>query len=307
MDGARRLAQHLESGSDQWAEDRGEILLEAAHQWRLAGDEERADALVQKVVGIGGDDAAFARFTLAEACFDRGADDEARAHLATIQRVGLDGPGPAELVAELLEERGEYGPALDWADLALGLLAEDERSQLDRPGPPTLLAGMLRTRQRCRRALELPADDLDHAADVQEQNRLDFVDALSGRHDANGDHFRVLIWQRDQQRAVGARWPDVFTPDMLAPHAEIEARLRTTAENNPASPVTLVIADVDEFADYVDRTGSDPADEQTRLAYLTEAYGRGRTMSWPPQRNNPCWCGTGRKYKKCCGDPRQRN
>jgi SEC-C motif len=23
----------------------------------------------------------------------------------------------------------------------------------------------------------------------------------------------------------------------------------------------------------------------------------------PPGRNDPCPCGSGRKYKKCCGDP----
>ncbi|MEV6140612.1 SEC-C metal-binding domain-containing protein [Nocardia sp. NPDC051990] len=27
-------------------------------------------------------------------------------------------------------------------------------------------------------------------------------------------------------------------------------------------------------------------------------------MDWPPPRNAPCWCGSGRKYKKCCGTAR---
>ncbi|WP_408997352.1 SEC-C metal-binding domain-containing protein [Streptomyces acidiscabies] len=26
-------------------------------------------------------------------------------------------------------------------------------------------------------------------------------------------------------------------------------------------------------------------------------------MFWPPPRNGPCWCDSGRKYKKCCGAP----
>lgn len=25
--------------------------------------------------------------------------------------------------------------------------------------------------------------------------------------------------------------------------------------------------------------------------------------AWPPGRNDPCWCGSGRKHKKCCGAP----
>ncbi|MEU3308968.1 SEC-C metal-binding domain-containing protein, partial [Nocardiopsis sp. NPDC006832] len=28
--------------------------------------------------------------------------------------------------------------------------------------------------------------------------------------------------------------------------------------------------------------------------------------AWPPERNRPCWCGSGRKYKKCCGSPSAR-
>ncbi|MBA2420202.1 MAG: SEC-C domain-containing protein [Thermoleophilaceae bacterium] len=27
----------------------------------------------------------------------------------------------------------------------------------------------------------------------------------------------------------------------------------------------------------------------------------GRALSWPPSRNDPCWCESGRKYKRCCG------
>ncbi|TDC03308.1 SEC-C metal-binding domain-containing protein, partial [Actinomadura bangladeshensis] len=30
------------------------------------------------------------------------------------------------------------------------------------------------------------------------------------------------------------------------------------------------------------------------------------TLAWPPERNAPCWCGSGRKYKKCCGSPTDR-
>jgi uncharacterized protein YchJ len=23
-------------------------------------------------------------------------------------------------------------------------------------------------------------------------------------------------------------------------------------------------------------------------------------VEWPPERNAPCWCGSGQKYKRCC-------
>lgn len=46
----------------------------------------------------------------------------------------------------------------------------------------------------------------------------------------------------------------------------------------------------------------DPA--QLRARYAAD-LGRdlSRTIAWPPGRNEPCWCGSGRKYKKCCAAP----
>ncbi|GAA3199838.1 SEC-C domain-containing protein [Actinocorallia longicatena] len=29
----------------------------------------------------------------------------------------------------------------------------------------------------------------------------------------------------------------------------------------------------------------------------------GHHVPWPPERNGTCWCGSGTKYKKCCGRP----
>src|SRR5262249_8493491 len=55
--------------------------------------------------------------------------------------------------------------------------------------------------------------------------------------------------------------------------------------------------------DYARREGRDPASRQTRLDYNESLQHAGRDVPWPPERNAPCWCGSTRKYKKCCGDP----
>jgi uncharacterized protein YecA (UPF0149 family) len=49
----------------------------------------------------------------------------------------------------------------------------------------------------------------------------------------------------------------------------------------------------------------DPAASETRAGYAAD---QARTqpstlIAWPPERNHPCWCGSSRKYKKCCGHP----
>jgi len=54
---------------------------------------------------------------------------------------------------------------------------------------------------------------------------------------------------------------------------------------------------------YAEREGKDPASRRTRLEYNDSLHGSGRDVDWPPQRNAPCWCGSARKYKKCCGAP----
>jgi uncharacterized protein YecA (UPF0149 family) len=36
-------------------------------------------------------------------------------------------------------------------------------------------------------------------------------------------------------------------------------------------------------------------------ALVEELEARDDGEAWPPGRNDECWCGSGRKYKKCCG------
>jgi uncharacterized protein YchJ len=46
----------------------------------------------------------------------------------------------------------------------------------------------------------------------------------------------------------------------------------------------------------------DVQDQRTRMDYLQDrVHGGAVTIFWPPERNQPCWCDSGRKYKKCCG------
>lgn len=92
------------------------------------------------------------------------------------------------------------------------------------------------------------------------------------------------------------------------PHAvycqRMERRLRELRE---ADAVRLSIAPLRAralrrwFAEY-ESEEDDPA--QLRAQYAAD-LGRdpSRTISWPPGRNEPCWCGSGRTYKKCCSSP----
>jgi hypothetical protein len=160
--------------------------------------------------------------------------------------------------------------------------------------------------------LGLPADDLDRVADVAEQNRRDFVDLLErasgtaakGSPGKTSAGATMLIWQREEQQRAARRWPKVFPPDVIGHHPQVDQHLRDMCRDQGITKVTLVPGTVEGFAAYLDRTGGDPADEEVRLAYADEAYEQGQHIPWPPGRNQPCWCGSGRKYKRCCGGPR---
>ncbi|MDQ4021757.1 MAG: SEC-C domain-containing protein [Actinomycetota bacterium] len=95
----------------------------------------------------------------------------------------------------------------------------------------------------------------------------------------------------------------MFTAEVVGNHGDIEQQLQEKSRTLQAATVTLISGSVDEFTDYLERTGDDLAEEAVRLVYARQARDSGRTMSWPSGRNQPCWCGSARKYKKCCGAP----
>jgi uncharacterized protein YecA (UPF0149 family) len=61
---------------------------------------------------------------------------------------------------------------------------------------------------------------------------------------------------------------------------------------------------VDALLAWCAERGQDP--DEARAGYaaaLAQAHPE-QLICWPPGRNEPCWCGSARKYKKCCGAPR---
>jgi hypothetical protein len=162
-------------------------------------------------------------------------------------------------------------------------------------------------RRRVRRALGLPDDELDDAVPPPQIPGLDgFVSTdelldLPGRIPAR--QVRSLFWQVGEFDEAVRRWPTIFSangPDHGPYHARLESRWRQLAERGVAR-ITLVPASADGLARFAERTGGDPGEEHTRRAYINEITITG--IDWPPARNAACWCGSGRKYKKCCGNP----
>src|SRR5262249_48646330 len=98
----------------------------------------------------------------------------------------------------------------------------------------------------------------------------------------------------------------LLDPTVYRRHDDYRREMEQTLQVIGTKPGALTLVgplDVAGLLDYARREGRDPASRQTRLDYNESLQHAGRDVPWPPERNAPCWCGSTRKYKKCCGDP----
>jgi hypothetical protein len=123
----------------------------------------------------------------------------------------------------------------------------------------------------------------------------------------------VAWFPADQYDQACDTWPDLTGPDGLArggrDHAgycrALQAKIRASADGG-LHHIHLAPINVAEFT-----TWAAEQDEPTgdiRLARATFNLHNAsehpeRLVPWPPGRNEPCWCGSGHKYKKCCAAP----
>jgi transposase InsO family protein len=85
-------------------------------------------------------------------------------------------------------------------------------------------------------------------------------------------------------------------------HAAAERRWRELSDNGVPS-IRVVPASVADLCEFADRAGLSPTDDETRTSYA-QTVPQEQAIVWPPPRNSVCWCGSGTKYKKCCGQVR---
>lgn len=98
------------------------------------------------------------------------------------------------------------------------------------------------------------------------------------------------------------RWPSLAEDWAEVPHVAYCARLDGNikwmrSHGVPIRAIAPIV--VDEYAAWCAEHDEDP--DEARAAYAANRMQDGATIPWPPGRNEPCWCGSGRKYKKCCG------
>ncbi|MBA9004815.1 SEC-C metal-binding domain-containing protein [Thermomonospora cellulosilytica] len=305
---AREYAESLERDAERYSEERGEILLEAAGQWGLAGDHERALRIYDDLMATAEpEDVQYAAVSRVETLARLGREEEAEAGIERLRDARVL-PGPASIMAEYLESRGRLEEALDWFDTACRDLGGD----LDLDPGELMGRPELQGRARVRKALGLAPDDLDRRTGTA---HAELMELLSGRprrrrrtvpadERPNVDSFFV---RSDVRRAFAeglVQADDLPSDDVDAYLRRVELGWRAAVEQTGIPTWRVLPVTVDDLLSYAREQGRDPGDQQVRADHLEARIAEGAaTVSWPPGRNDPCWCGSGRKYKKCCGTP----
>jgi hypothetical protein len=239
-----------------------------------AGDYDGAIAALERLQERTGDDQ---RWHVAWMHVRAGREAEAAPLWSALRAERPDDPGVPYLEATAhLEDEGD--------ERALPLLEEALAMALHVGSDVTMVRKIADDRTAALRRAGIAPTQVDRAA----RDALERTAIAVGWLPA-GEHARALT-----------AWPDFGQETEGTDHAgyslALDRRMRGTARR----PV-LVELDVDEVQAWATRHGWEPGWGITHSQVAAEAERQGRGRAWPPGRNEPCWCGSGDKYKRCCG------
>ncbi|MGH8908705.1 MAG: SEC-C metal-binding domain-containing protein [Egibacteraceae bacterium] len=103
--------------------------------------------------------------------------------------------------------------------------------------------------------------------------------------------------------AALAAWPDLRESWEAGTHGEYCRMLEGHLKNfvNVGIHPRLAALRVPVLRDYAAEHELDAGSSDARNGLAIDLLRRGEVFDWPPGRNDPCWCDSDRKYKKCCG------
>jgi hypothetical protein len=315
--------------------------LRAAQVLVEAGLRDDAIAVVRQAVQAAGHDAdGKARMAAALVLADAGAADEAAALAVAAVR---ERPGSEyQLFGNLLElssrlaVNGHFAQATRIAD-------EGAASAASMPGSDGRFHLDATVRAVDRRLGELKAKIVDLAEMAREQvldirrmaagDGADMVEVaartrLAVRRDAAAEiaaqrpwpalvDDRLLWWPHAEYGRLVRQVPEVAdilgstwrehtarVESFLAAAAPATAGAAATTPGTGAAQMLLAHADFAKFVAYLQNTGADPRLSTVQTAFTRHAgAGYAYPARWPPGRRFPCWCGSPKKYQRCCGAP----
>lgn len=246
------------------------------------GDFALAVRAQRRAVELGCELPELAQDMLAWYLLKAGDRDEGELAFAELRAERVGDPQIVSTLANARMDSGDGQGALEAYDEALELAKNT--------GDFAWIDQLREERQYCRFEHGLPPDEEDR---------------LAGRANPaypEATHYSVAWFPRDQIEAALARWPSL-AEDLNDPDAYcrmIEARLQDVRSETGRQPSVAPLR-VERFVEFAEENGIDPNSGAARSRFAAELGRTGESVLWPPGRNEPCWCGSGRKYKRCCG------
>ena len=82
-------------------------------------------------------------------------------------------------------------------------------------------------------------------------------------------------------------------------HLDWEDPIPGTEEGD--APISMAAIRLEEYLPWCEGEQADPSAPETRAQYAAVLGTQGRVTPWPPEPNGSCWCGSGQRYRWCCG------
>jgi hypothetical protein len=271
--------------------------LESALSW--------ADRAVEAYRTQGDSQAGFSRALRARILFRSGREEEAVTELAALRPLLVQDTDAAAYISAALDAGGRAGIAEQWLSTAV------EAVLRERAGPTALpvetedrqsssvLFFLLQQRHRVRRELSLPHDRNDNLADRLEN---ELSSSTTTRAVAEPATAAPLFWPSNEFDRLLTDWPtlgEAYGQNWDEHRARLERELVRLADTGRTG-LAVLPGSVDGLAGDAARRGGEPTDSQIRADYAQDLAGQPGQIPWPPERNEACWCGSGKKYKKCC-------
>jgi len=285
MPDIEQLKKQLET-ADLW--DRPILMEDLAREYSVAGQHDLAIATMEQAIGEGWAGQPDGRAMVAEFLLRAGRMEEAHALYAAIKADTPDDVWLYNAAAWEYQQVGDHERALQWLTEGLKLAMAS--------GDPDRIVGQLaEMRAESLQALGLPDDAL--------QLRAEEFAHPETRSGAAGTLVAIGWFPESEFAEVLSRWPhlrDSWEEETYQGYCQLlEARLsrfRSIGARVCLAPIRLAT-----YLPWCAQREVDPGSEKTRSLYAAGVPLRNEALPWPPGRNDPCWCGSGRKYKKCCG------
>lgn len=316
LDEARLILDDLAHAPDTSGLWLPECYADLAKSFDRRGQHDDAIAALERAIECGWSGRPDPRSDIAEFHLRAGRGDEAASIWADLKLRDPDDVWLYNAAGLSYSEGGDHERAVEWLGEGIALafrtgdpegivpqLSEVRRSSLAALGrdPDDLeeRASEFVAAWRDRSSGRPPWSEVSRAADEWLAAPEVGEDSRSG----GGEVAVAIAWfpAGEYEKAI-ERWPSLAEDWAGVPHRDYCRRMDghikwMRVHGIHVRAVAPIVAD--EFVAWCEERGEDP--EEARAQYTAERYRLGEGIDWPPGRNERCWCGSGRKYKKCCG------